>query len=166
MHLLWWLTTRPPRKAERGRESVTIYFQGQSARITHEVYEAFGPVSESFLIRELRSVHIVTPDAQQKAFGGIWSRVVSIVLAVATFGVAMATWQAMESSEVVVVVLLTTTVSSLIAAGCWRVSEKPWEIRATYRGRSVCLLQTCDQILLGQVRRALLRALEREVDRY
>jgi len=36
-----------------------------------------------------------------------------------------------------------------------------YELRAVYHGRPICLFQTTDERLFGQIKRALIRALER-----
>lgn len=42
----------------------------------------------------------------------------------------------------------------------WRPFARTWELRALYRGSTVCLYATNDKQTFGQVRRAMIRALE------
>lgn len=142
---------------------MTVLYRGPLAHITHEVYEAQVPVREAFPIRELRAIHIVQL-SRRGYVRSTWVRFGSIVIAVAAMVVAALSWQVVESSEVVVVALLVTTISSVATAGCVKAPEPPTEIRAIFRGRPVCLLQTNDRTMLGQVKRALVRALERNAD--
>jgi len=143
---------------------VTVLYRGPHAHITQEVYEAFVPARESFPIRELRAVHIVEPNRRAHV-RSTWIRLGSLVIAAGAILVAALSWPVIESSQVVVVALLVTALSSATTAGCMRVPAPPLQLRATYRGRPVCLLQTNDRTALGQVSRALVRALERNGDR-
>jgi hypothetical protein len=137
-----------------------IFYRGPGAHITHEVFQALGPISRSFAIRELRRIHIVqTQDDGDSALarlikgGAVVLSAVAIVVALTTNGMdAAAMWTILG--------LLVVGVSATVSAGCWRPPPPPYELRATYRGQPVCLLRTPDEKLLGQVSRALLRALE------
>jgi len=59
------------------------------------------------------------------------------------------------------ILALTVVVLSIAGAGsCWRTYPRTWELRAMYRGMNICLYSTIDQQTFGQVRRAMIRALE------
>lgn len=137
-----------------------ILYRGPCAQITQEVFEVRSPACESFPIRELTLIHIVQHRSDPLRIGSTLAKIGSTALAAIAVTVAVIAWRTLESAEVVVVALLVTTVSSVISVGCWRTPDEPYELRATFRGRSVCLLRTTDERILGQVSRALLRALE------
>ncbi|HCT75373.1 MAG TPA: hypothetical protein DGG94_08665 [Micromonosporaceae bacterium] len=145
---------------------MTIFYRGPRARITHEVFEVRSPSSVSFPVSELSSIYIVRQRPAQLTAGVVLAKAGTTVLAGAGIAVAAIAWRALDSYEVVVAVLLASTVTSVVSAGgCWRTRENPYELRATFRGVSVCLLRTADERELCQVRRALLRALEWRTER-
>jgi Family of unknown function (DUF6232) len=139
---------------------VPLYYRGPCALITHDVYEVRAPVRETFPIRDLRSIQIIQPDKPPSTTGVALFRILNVLLALSAVVVSALAWRQIDSSEVVVIALLVTTASSVISAGCWRVPVQPFELVATFRGREICLLRTTDQRELGQVSRALIRAIE------
>jgi hypothetical protein len=56
--------------------------------------------------------------------------------------------------------LAVLAVSSLVSGACWRNRGHQHELWAVHRGQWVCLFQTPDAHLFGQVSRALRRAIE------
>lgn len=150
---------------ERGRKEVPLYYCGPCALITHDVYEVRRPVRESFPIRDLRSVQIVQHEKPPSTAGVALFRILNVLLAISAIVVSVIAWRQIDSSEVVVIALLVTTASSVVSAGCWRVPAQPFELVATFRGREICLLRTTDQRELGQVSRALVRAMEQSAYR-
>ncbi len=137
------------------------FYRGPNAYITHEVFLARGPESRTFAIRELRRIHIV----QAREQGGVNSSSLikggAIVLAAIGLFAVLAAGRMDTAALWTIIALLVIGVSATVTAGCWRAPATPYELRATYRGRIVCLLRTPDERTLGQVSRALLRALER-----
>ncbi len=135
---------------------MTVFYRGPLAHITHEVFQARSPVRESFPIRELRAIHIVQSSPSGRP-GSVWLTLGGLTIGVIAIALAAPSWP--------VIGLLVLTVSSVITVGCVKPTGTPLQLRATYRGRPVCLLQTTDRTMLGQVSRALIRAVERTDER-
>lgn len=141
---------------------MTVFYRGPCAQITHEVFEVRSPVCQSFPIRELTGIHIVGVKTKHRA-GTTAVKAVAIGLAAVIAGVAATKGQFFGASLSAMAALVVVLLSTAASVGCWR-TVQPYELRAIYRGRLVCLLRTADQVVLGQVSRALLRAVERDLD--
>lgn len=142
---------------------MTIFYRGPGAHITHELFEVRSPHCQSFRIRDLKYVHVVQEEAEPLGNPTLVKVGSSSLAGVATT-VAIIGWGVFGEPRPAIAALVLIAISLAISAGCWRTRERPYELRATYRGRLVCLLRTTDKHVLGQVCRALLRALERNVD--
>src|SRR6185369_8075481 len=64
----------------QGSPGMTILYRGPGARITHEVFEAHVPYPQSYVIRELRYVHVIRETAADVAVGSAPFRVCSTAL--------------------------------------------------------------------------------------
>jgi hypothetical protein len=73
-------------------------------------------------------------------------------------------WQALESPVPALAIMFLLITSAVVSGGCWRIRTIEHELVAVYRGRLVCLYRSCDAREFEQVRRALVRALERIQD--
>jgi hypothetical protein len=131
-----------------------VFYRGRSAYITQEVFEALHPDRRSFTIRELSAVHVV-----HEPTGGLMPLALMIGIGIGAILLAAVTARSMWMVLVLAVVL-----SSTIALGSVR-NAPAYELRALYRGRVVRLLRTGDRRVLGQVTRALGRAVEWNLDR-
>lgn len=138
---------------------MTVFYHGPSARITHEVFETRIPAYQLFPIRDLTGIHI-TRETEPSILGTPWAKAGSTAMVLVAIVVGAVAFWAVGSPSIAITALLVTAVASAVSAGCWSSREEPYELRAIYRGRAVCLLRTPDERLLGQVRRGLLRSLE------
>jgi Family of unknown function (DUF6232) len=133
---------------------VTIYYQGPDVVITHEVFAVRTPTPQRFHIRELRQVHVVRGDLPPE-------RMVTVHVAAGAFVAALVMAPVLDS-PFALLVTATTAVSAMGANGlCVRLRPRTYEIRAIYQALDVCLYRSADLRTFGQVRRALMRALER-----
>jgi hypothetical protein len=137
---------------------MAVFYRGEDAFITHEVFEARSPDLRSFLIRELTGVHVVhdTHDA-------LFPRAAMIGIGAILLGIAVVKGS-IAGLSMWTVLALAAVLSSTISLGCVR-NIRTYELRAVYRGRVVCLFKTRDTRVLGQVVRALRRAAEWNLDR-
>jgi hypothetical protein len=138
---------------------LTLYYFGPCARITHDVFEMRGANHGLFPIRDLALIHIIRAPRGQATRSRL-ALAGSAALILAATAVAAAASGLIASPVWAAVGILLCATSCAVVAGYWRNGEKPFELRATYRGRLVCLLKTSDKRMLGQVRRGLLRAVE------
>jgi hypothetical protein len=127
-----------------------VFYRGDTAIITDQMYESLFPVHQWYRISELQTVHIVQGRGDS----------LSPALIGAAAPVAVLIWQVSGSAIVGALALTALGVSSGVSRGYLRGREHPHELRAMHRGRMVCLLRTTDTRTLGQVRRALVRAIE------
>jgi hypothetical protein len=139
---------------------MTVFYYGPSARITHEVFETRIPNYQLFPIRDLAGIHIVR-DQQRPIMATPWARAGSAAMVLAAIIAGAVAYWTVGSPSIAITALLVTAVAAGVAAGCWQSHDEPYELRAIYRGRAVCLLRTPDERMLGQVRRGLCRALEK-----
>jgi hypothetical protein len=135
-----------------------IYFRGPDALITHREFTCFRPQPQRFALRELHDPHIVIAEAT-----GATPRVTYPATAAAA-AVAAAGWPILGSAPVTLTGLAALAVLAGPIAGCLRGRRHSYEVHAFYRGRCVCLFRTTDPRLFGQIRRALVRALEAHAD--
>jgi hypothetical protein len=145
---------------QNGRKVMALYYDGPTARITHEVFESWCPTGQTFVIDELEYVHTVREDTID--FTSI--RVCSTGLAGASVGLATMGWPVLGQPSVSLYALLGLVVFTATARATWRLRWARREVRAVYRGRVVCLFRTTDPRTFGQVTRALLRVLEHRDD--
>jgi hypothetical protein len=106
-----------------------------------------------YQVAELRNVRVVRvelrrPGRAVPVYGGAWAIVLILVAGV------------LDSPIVLALAML--TLGAAAAAGSWyaRRGRRRWELRARYRGAEACLFATSDETTFGQVRRAVVRALE------
>ncbi|HET8661194.1 MAG TPA: DUF6232 family protein [Micromonosporaceae bacterium] len=139
---------------------MTLFYIGPRACITHEVFQVRWPSYRSFAIRELTNVHVVRDWTDPVTVGAHQIRVASTWLA-GTAAVATALgWSVLHSPTVSILAFMILAVSLVVSGVCWRVRTVPYVLQATYRGELVRLCSIPDARTFGQVKRALVRALE------
>lgn len=143
---------------------MTLFYIGPCVRITHAKFEVRWPSHRSFAIRDLRYVH-VTQDRVPVTGSVGQIRAGSTSLAGAAAVVVAAGWPILDAPAVSVVAFVVLATSSVVSGACWRVRPYSYALRATYRGELVTLFSTSDSRTFGQVKRALVRALEQLPDR-
>jgi hypothetical protein len=142
---------------------MTVFYRGPCALITHKVFETRCPVYQSFDLCDLYLVQVVERTAQPPATVSS-ARVGSTGVAGAT-AVALALgwtegWPTFDQPVVGLATLALLVVSVAVSGACWRVRPVQLELAAIYHDRPVSLFQTTNELTFGQVKRALLRALE------
>jgi hypothetical protein len=130
--------------------------------VTHKVFEAHYPSYRSFAIRELRHVRVIQEQADVLGIGSAPVRIVSTGLAGAAAMAAAVGWTIFDSPLTSVAALMVLAMSSVVSGACWRTRGHAhlYELRAVHYGQPVCLFQTTDARVFGQVSRALCRAME------
>jgi len=74
--------------------------------------------------------------------------------------VFVGSWSVMHSIPAVVIGALLTLIAVGYGSAAFRLYPTPLELHATYRGDDVRLWYTRDALMFGQVKRALVRAME------
>lgn len=151
---------------------MTVFYQGPCARVTHEVFETRSPHHRRFMIRDIRHLYLASrardPNESDRAQIRTGSAGVASVAAVA----AAVGWPALSATSMpsiatagLATALIVVAASALTFAACLRApSARVHELWAVYQGRMVCLFNTTDERTFGQVRRALVRAIEQIQD--
>jgi hypothetical protein len=137
-----------------------VYYLGRTARVTDSRIESACPAYQSFPIRDLTYVHSVRQVAIVAMAASTPVQVCSVGGSGLGILVALAGWPLLDRPMVTVAGAVVLALMLALAIVSARARRVPLEIRAIYRGRLVCLFRTTDQLVLGQVRRALLRAMD------
>jgi hypothetical protein len=151
---------------------MTVFYEGPCAHITHEVFEARCPHHRYFMIRDIRRLYLAHRPAGSGAPGRSQIRAGSAGIAGAAAVAATIGWPILDATSmppVATVGLATTLIlgvaSSMAFAACvWVRPGRVHELWGVYRGRTVCLFGTTDARMFGQVKRALVRAIEQIED--
>jgi hypothetical protein len=135
---------------------MVTYYQGRTVLVTHDVFETRWPIQLSFRIEDLYDVHVTR--------GGGRSRQTARSFAVPGFlvFVLIAGWPLLHGAPALRAILLVAATFALFIA-FYRRGRPLWELRATYLGDPVELFSSTDVQTFGQVKRALIRALEANV---
>jgi len=129
------------------------FYRGHTLSITSDVMEVWWPRHQRFSIEDLRDVYVFRDVASPVVVRGIGA---SAVMLVAT----AVSWQLLRSPAVALIGVLVVLAPAVIGGACIRTRRPPWELRALYQGRDVQLFSSRDQVAFGQVKRALVRAIE------
>jgi hypothetical protein len=132
---------------------MAVFYRGHTLAITSDVVEVWSPQYQRFSIRDLREVYVFRDVANPVVARGIGA---SAVMLIAT----AVSWQFLQSLAVLAIGALVVLAPAVIAGACIRSRRPPWELRALYRGEDVRLYSTPDALAFGQVKRALVRAIE------
>lgn len=147
---------------------MTVFYRGPCVHVTHEVFEARRPNHSRFMIREIRypcvSRRPNDPTArdpgQLKTLSAGVAGVAAVAAAVGGPALTAASMPPIATAGFVGILILAVA-SSFAFAACVRIRTRHvHELWAVYRGQLVCLFETTDERTFGQVRRALLRAVE------
>lgn len=125
------------------------YYRGHDAVVTDQRFTWLTSPARDFAVRELRNVGLVREETNPvRAYA---PRVAAGLLALAA-----ALWLVQDRPVVYAVGFLAAATPLCF----WRGPARRWEMRATYRGRSVLLYASPDARIFNQVARALRRAVE------
>src|SRR5262245_3016835 len=142
----------------RGSPVVSVYYVGRTARVTDTCIESACPRYQCFSMRDLRYVHTVRQLAIVSMAASTPVQVCSVGASALAVLVAIAGWP-LDRPMVSVISVVVLALAATLATASAQARRVPLEIRAVYRGRLVCVFSTTDPLVLGQVCRALLRAM-------
>lgn len=133
---------------------MATYYQSPAVMVTTDVFQRGWPDPERFQVRDLRSVKVTVGRPQHVTLNTVAG--VGVVVVASAAG-----WPLVEGRQSWLVVAAALAVApSAMCGACLRRRQQVWELRALYRGQRVLLLRTSDERTFGQVKRALVRALE------
>jgi hypothetical protein len=132
---------------------MTVYYRAPCVRVTHELFELWSPHYRAFPIRELRDVRVGRGGSDPIAI-----RSTSLAgVAAAAFAVS---WPFFEEPAAWLIAASLVAASAAASGACWRTHPRMYELWATVHGVHVLLFRSRDARAFGQLRRALVRALE------
>lgn len=137
---------------------MVVFYRGHTLLITNDVVEVWWPRYQRFSVKDLSELYVFRDVADPVVARGIGA---SAVMFVAT----AASWQFMQSVAVVLIGVLVVLAPGVVGAACIRTRRRPWELRATHRGFDVQLYSSRDSLTFGQVKRALVRAMEASAEK-
>ena len=132
------------------------YYRGRDAMVTSERFVGRASSVTSFAIRDLRNVCI----ARDQAGGSATRPLIAAAVGFLCLLGAVTGWAA--GSPYAALLLALATPIGVAAAFLWPRRPTRWELRASYRGRTVSLYSSCDAMVFNQVTRALRRAVEEQ----
>jgi len=129
------------------------YYRGPDVLITDRVFVVLAPAPVWYRIDEIQDARVVRGDLPPV-------RVLTAHFAAAAIVLLAIGWPFLHAPVAYLTAIVTVMVSCIAAGVCWRLAPRAYELRATYRKFEVCLFESTDERVFGQVRRGLLRALE------
>ncbi len=142
-----------------------VYYPGPCVRVTDRAFEVQSP-PQAYEIRDLRHVVAVQRETPIDTCATTIRACLAGITAIAAT-TAMIDWPRLDEVMIVTAVVASViVVSTMVVCGMPRPRRRMQELWAVYRGRPVCLFKTTDELVFGQVRRALLRAIEQNGQRW
>ncbi|HEY8474926.1 MAG TPA: DUF6232 family protein [Natronosporangium sp.] len=142
---------------------MTVFYRGPCVRVTHEVFETRCPHYRAFYLPDLRDIEVmeftVDPPATVASARVGSTGMAGAVAVIMAIGQAEG-WDAMQTPLTMLGLMVLLVASAATSGACWLVRPVEQELVAEYRGASVSLYRSADAREFGQVRRALLRAIE------
>ena len=135
---------------------MATYYEGNTVYVSKDVFETRQPSQQRYRIEDLRDVYVTREEMDRTAVRGFGLTGVLMCIAFVT----LISWPVLHSPTAFLVAVLVVITPGLIGGVRHRSHQPRWELRATYRGSHVQLYSTADLQKFGQVRRALMRALE------
>jgi len=143
---------------------MAVFYRGPCVRITHKVFESWCPSYRSFPLRALEGLCVVersaVPPPAIRPVRTASTGAAGAIAVAAALGWAGG-WRVFDQPLVAVATVALLAATSLVATACWRIRPRAWELVGVYRGRPVQLFRTTNARIMGEVRRGLIRALDR-----
>jgi hypothetical protein len=133
---------------------MATFYRSPGVLVTTDVFQRGWPDPEQFRIRDLRRVRAMTARPRHATVNAVTGA--GVVLVAGATGVPL-----VEGKQIwLAVAALLAAGPTVMCGACMRRRQQVWELRAVYHGAPVLLLRTPDERMFGQVKRALVRALE------
>jgi hypothetical protein len=129
------------------------YYPGPDVRITDEAFTVLGDRPIRFRIRDLVDPYVIRGDRHPAA-------VVTGRFAVGTAVAGTVSWGMHDSLVLHAAMVVAIAIPLLVTGACLRVAPRTYQLWAGHGSTAVCLYSTTHPARFGQVRRALVRAVE------
>lgn len=153
---------------EEGTTTVTVFYRGPCAHITHEVFESRCPYHRRYNIRDIRQIYLArrarepaySDSSQLRARSAGLAGVAAVAVALGGPALSAASMPPAVTAGLAALLVVVALASAAVAA-CLRVQPaRVYELWALYQDELTCLFLTTDERVFGQVKRALVRAVE------
>jgi len=131
------------------------YYPGPDVRITDKAFTILSERPTRFDIRDLVDPYVVRGDRHPAG-------VVTGRFAIGTVAAGTATWPMHDSLLLHLAMLVAVAIPVLVTGACLRAAPRTYQLRAVHQSTDVCLYSTTHPARFGQVRRALVRAVEEQ----
>jgi hypothetical protein len=138
---------------------MTLYYRSADLLITDREFTVREPTVVRYAIAEIARPRVVVGDRHPAGRYSAWIAGVAALL-------ALLAWPRLTSPEAHLAIVVMVLLPSAVSGACFRVVPRRHELWATYRYRPVCLYGSTSDRRFGQVRRALVRALESRQRRF
>lgn len=132
-----------------------IYYPGPDVRITDKEFTVLGDRPVRFRIKDLVDPYVVRGDRHPAG-------VVTGRFAIGTAIAGTVSWGTHDSLTLHVAMLIAIAIPVLVTGACLRVSPRTYQLWARHGSTAVCLYSSTHPARFGQVRRALVRAVEEQ----
>ena len=141
------------RPTAKGPNRIVTYYQGHTLVITHETVETWWPTHRRYAVVDLRGAYVSRgPSAPVP--------VRSVALVALAIGAVAAALPFITPIPVWAVGIFAVVALAGVGGIGLRPAPVSWELRAVHEGNDICLYQSTDTLVFGQVKRALVRAME------
>jgi hypothetical protein len=131
------------------------YYPGPDVRITDKAFTVLGDQPIRFRIKDLVDPYVVRGDRHPAG-------VVTGRFAIGAVVAGTVSWEMHDSVLLHAAVLVAIAIPVLATGACLRVAPRTYQLRAVHRSTDVCLYTSTHPVRFGQVRRALIRAVEEQ----
>ena len=131
------------------------YYPGPDVRITDKAFTVLSDRPTRFHISELVDPYVVRGDRHPAG-------VVTGRFAIGTVVAGTVAWPMNDSLLLHLAMLIAIAIPVLVTGACLRAAPRTYQLRALHQSTDVCLYSTTHPARFGQVRRALVRAVEEE----
>jgi hypothetical protein len=129
------------------------YYQGRTIQITNDMVEIWWPDHQRFALADIDDVSMCRGPADPAAVRSIGAAGMAVLVFVGS-------WAFLHSPGAIAIGVVIAVAAIAHGSSTFQLYPPPFELHALYQGRPVCLWYTRDALVFGQVKRALVRALE------
>ncbi|GIF65278.1 hypothetical protein Ais01nite_33130 [Asanoa ishikariensis] len=131
------------------------YYPGPDVKITDKAFTVLGDRPSRFQIKDLVDPYVVRGDRHPAG-------VVTGRFAIGTVVIGTVSWPIHDSLLLHAAILVAVAIPVLATGACLRAAPRTYQLWAVHRSTEVCLYSTAHPARFGQVRRALVRAVEEQ----
>ena len=130
-----------------------VLYRSPELFITDQLFVVRREPKARYAVAELRNVHVVCAEIRRggRAVGRYAGALAMVLIIVAVL---------LDSPVAMALAFLTLGGAATIGTLSSHAHRRTWELRARHRNAEVCLFASADELRFGQVKRAMVRAIE------